>query len=107
MNLNRTWPCCAGEQTFSPGHGEVALTLGRDRLGFDDSRARHRPRAGHRTYHRLLHNYDQFVSPPGARVLEVGCVLGDLLAALKPAVGVGIDFNEEMVQLARDRHPDY
>ena len=42
--------------------------------------------------------------PPGRRVLELGCGRGDLLAALEPAVGVGVDFSPEMVARARARH---
>jgi SAM-dependent methyltransferase len=43
---------------------------------------------------------------PGLRVLEIGCGEGDLLAALEPAVGVGVDFSEEMLAHARARHPE-
>jgi SAM-dependent methyltransferase len=39
--------------------------------------------------------------PPGARVLEVGCGRGDLLRALEPARGVGVDLSEGMLGLAR------
>jgi SAM-dependent methyltransferase len=39
--------------------------------------------------------------PPGARVLEVGCGRGDLLRALEPAAGVGVDLSEGMLELAR------
>jgi SAM-dependent methyltransferase len=39
------------------------------------------------------------------RVLELGCGTGDLLAALRPARGVGVDFAPEMVRLASTRHP--
>src|SRR2546421_555262 len=42
----------------------------------------------------------------GLNVLEVGCSLGDLLAAVKPARGVGIDFSKEMISSARQRHPE-
>jgi SAM-dependent methyltransferase len=38
-------------------------------------------------------------------VPELGCARGDLLAALSPALGVGVDFSEEMVRPARQRHP--
>jgi SAM-dependent methyltransferase len=57
-------------------------------------------------YHdRLAEVYSSLV-PPGMRVLELGCGRGDLLAALKPAVGVGVDFSAEMIRRARQRHPD-
>jgi len=57
-------------------------------------------------YHqRLIHVY-QFLVPPGQRVLEIGCGQGDLLSALKPTVGVGIDFSGEMITRARQRHPE-
>ena len=44
--------------------------------------------------------------PEGARVLEIGCGRGDLLAAVKPAIGVGVDFAPEMVEAARRAYPD-
>jgi glycosyltransferase involved in cell wall biosynthesis/2-polyprenyl-3-methyl-5-hydroxy-6-metoxy-1,4-benzoquinol methylase len=42
--------------------------------------------------------------PPGARVLELGCGVGDLLAAVRPSLGVGLDVSEAMVRQARTRH---
>jgi len=39
-------------------------------------------------------------------VIEIGCGQGDLLAALKPAVGVGVDFSGEMIKRAVQRHPE-
>jgi SAM-dependent methyltransferase len=57
------------------------------------------------TYHRLIERVMRFHVPPGARVLEIGSGSGDLLAALKPGVGVGIDLSPGMVALARERHP--
>jgi SAM-dependent methyltransferase len=38
-------------------------------------------------------------------VLEVGCGTGDLLAAVKPAFGVGIDFSEKMIEIAAMQYP--
>jgi len=48
----------------------------------------------------------QFLIPPGKRVLELGCGRGDLLAALQPSYGVGVDFGAETIARAASRHPD-
>ena len=77
-----------------------------DRRAFYEQRAAFRPRETERYYQRCLHHYFTFLVPPGLRVLEVGCGLGDLLAAVKPARGVGVDFSPAMIKLARERHPD-
>lgn len=76
-----------------------------DRRAFYDERAPHRPSEANRYYQRLLRRYYSFAVPPGSSVLEVGCGLGDLLAAVKPRRGVGVDFSEGMLRLARQRHP--
>jgi SAM-dependent methyltransferase len=55
-------------------------------------------------YHRRLTEVYQSFVTPGQSVLELGCARGDLLAALKPALGVGVDFSEEMIRAARQRH---
>ena len=44
--------------------------------------------------------------PKGAKVLEVGCARGDLLSALKPSEGLGIDFCPEALERARVAHPE-
>ena len=56
-------------------------------------------------YHRRLEQVLRFLVPPGQRILELGCGRGDLLAALQPALGVGIDFSGGMIERARKRHP--
>lgn len=43
--------------------------------------------------------------PRGSRVLEIGSGNGDLLAAVAPSRGVGVDFSGAFVQMARERHP--
>jgi SAM-dependent methyltransferase len=55
-------------------------------------------------YHRQLEYYYRLMVSPGMRILEVGCAQGDLLAALKPAVGVGVDFSEAMIKRASKRY---
>lgn len=57
-------------------------------------------------YHQLLNRIYARMIPPGAHVLQIGCGNGDLLAWLKPSVGVGIDISPEMIRLARERHPE-
>jgi len=56
-------------------------------------------------YHERLAEIYQSLVPPGLSVLEIGCARGDLLAALKPALGVGVDFSDEMLGAAKERHP--
>ncbi len=56
-------------------------------------------------YHRRLAQIYQFLVPPGRRVLELGCGQGDLLSALRPSLGVGVDFSGEMIKRASRRHP--
>ena len=77
-----------------------------DRRGFYDQRAAFRVREANRYYQQLLRKQYGFWVPSGLRVLEVGCGLGDLLAAVKPARGVGVDFSPAMITLARGRHPE-
>lgn len=57
-------------------------------------------------YHKRLTQIYQFLVAPGQRVIEIGCGQGDLLAALRPAFGVGVDFSGEMNKRARSRHPE-
>lgn len=56
-------------------------------------------------YHERLNEIYRFLVPPGQRVIEIGCSEGDLLAAVEPEHGVGIDFSPEMIARAEDRHP--
>ncbi len=55
-------------------------------------------------YHNRLQYYYRFFIPPGLRILELGCGHGDLLAALNPSLGVGIDFSSEMIRCAASKH---
>lgn len=56
-------------------------------------------------YHQRLKEIYRFLVSPGQRVLEIGCGTGDLLAALRPKRGVGMDFSKQMILRARVRHP--
>jgi len=57
-------------------------------------------------YHERLAQVYRFWSPPGQRILEIGCGLGHLLSALSPAYGVGVDFSQEMILRASQAHPE-
>jgi len=59
-----------------------------------------------RSYHRRLERVYRFAVPAGSRVLEIGCGTGDLLAALAPERGVGVDFSPAMLAEARRRYPN-
>jgi SAM-dependent methyltransferase len=72
-----------------------------DAFARDERRWRRR----NRTYHRQLEQIFRFQVPPGSRVLEIGSGAGDLLAALEPSSGVGIDVSPALVEAARAAHP--
>jgi ubiquinone/menaquinone biosynthesis C-methylase UbiE len=56
-------------------------------------------------YHRRLARVLRFYVPRGMRVLELGSGTGDLLAALEPSLGVGLDLSRGMIKISRGRHP--
>ena len=85
-----------------------ATEFTRERCEFWDNVAKSLDRAPKiRAYYRerLIEIY-RFLIPPGMRVLELGCGEGDLLAAVRPAHGVGIDLSPLMIERARRRHPE-
>ena len=58
-----------------------------------------------RYYNHYLTQWCRSLVPPGRRVLDVGCGRGDVLAALRPKAGLGIDLSSEMVRRAVDDYP--
>ncbi|MCH8149415.1 MAG: class I SAM-dependent methyltransferase, partial [Planctomycetes bacterium] len=58
-------------------------------------------------YHQRIRKRLATIVEPDSRVLEIGCGTGDLLAALRPACGVGVDLSERLVNMARTRHKSY
>jgi ubiquinone/menaquinone biosynthesis C-methylase UbiE len=55
-------------------------------------------------YHADDLKFMRFLIPPGKRVLELGCGMGELLAALEPSYGVGVDFAPKVLARARARY---
>jgi SAM-dependent methyltransferase len=68
------------------------------------SRAKWKKR--NRFYHKTLEKHFAFIIPEGSSVLELGCGTGELLHAVKPSIGVGVDFSEEMIKIARNNFPE-
>jgi SAM-dependent methyltransferase len=56
-------------------------------------------------YYGWLDRIYRFVVRPNSRVLHVGCECGDLLAAVEPSYGVGIDPDADSIELAAKRFP--
>jgi SAM-dependent methyltransferase len=67
--------------------------------------AKRSPRSWGGYYGRRLQQVYRLLIPEGARVLEIGCARGDLLASLKPSHGCGVDFSPAMIELARAKYP--
>ena len=46
----------------------------------------------------------KFIISEGARVLELGCGTGQLLNALNPSYGVGVDLSANMIAVAKKNY---
>lgn len=84
---------------------EAAASYRRTRRRFWDAQCGE-PSSSAAAYHDRLAELFGFIAPPGLRVLEIGCGAGDLLSALRPSHGVGIDFSNSMIERARAKHPE-
>jgi ubiquinone/menaquinone biosynthesis C-methylase UbiE len=75
---------------------------------FYDSVAEKQVKAKRRNwyYHKYLEKQFAFMIPEKSKVIEIGCGTGDLLHAVKPSAGVGIDFSEKMIAQACRLFPD-
>jgi len=62
-------------------------------------------RAKNRYYYKLLHKEYRYLVPKGKRILEIGCGTGELLHALSPSYGLGIDISDKMIDRAREKFP--
>lgn len=45
------------------------------------------------------------IVPPGKKVLDIGTGTGEILHALKPSLGTGVDLSSGMIQIARRKFP--
>jgi SAM-dependent methyltransferase len=60
-----------------------------------------------RYYYELLARLLRFLVEPHKSVLSVRCGTGNLLAAVRPSGGKGVDICVEMVEIARQRNPSF
>lgn len=73
---------------------------------FDDfAPHRDRWRSANDGYHGEIARLYSYYVQPDSSVLEIGCATGELLAALKPSRGVGVDLSPAMIERARARNP--
>lgn len=87
-----------------PSNEEKKISFREERIAHWDRVAKGPRREMGRGYHKRLAHMYRMVIPEGLRVLEIGCGRGDLLDALKPSDGVGVDFSPEMVREAEKRY---
>ena len=78
-----------------------------ERIKYFDSVASERERWREKGayYHKQLEKYLRYLIPPDSSVIEIGCGTGDLLAALNPKRGLGIDISPKMIEVAREKFP--
>ena len=100
---NPVKPTLGRKSLPAPLHpSEPARNHQEERIRYWDAFATKSRKEGLRRYYRSrLMEIFRFVVAPGAHVLELGCGKGDLLAALDPARGLGVDFSGEMIRQAR------
>lgn len=106
---------CELTETLANARPETVQTYDPARAAYADARRRHWDQQAVASdsykgwggaYHERLIEIYRFAITPGLRVLEIGCGTGDLLAAVKPSYGVGVDLSLEMIARARARHPN-
>jgi len=79
----------------------------RERQSFWEDSARTSKRTSwfSEAYHARLTHLFKLNVPESSRVLEIGCGSGDLLAALSPSAGIGVDFCPSLIEDAQARYP--
>ena len=86
--------------------GYAALSRKEDLVALLDAQAPESDRwkRRNRYYYEAIERIARFHVPEGSSVLEIGCGTGELLHALRPSRGVGVDISPKVVKIARERH---
>ena len=58
-------------------------------------------------YHDNIKTLVKQIIPPSSKVLEIGCATGEILAATKPSLGIGIDLSPKIVKIAKEKFSQY
>lgn len=58
-----------------------------------------------RYYHQQITKLYQFIIPENQKVIDIGCGTGDLLSALRPKTGVGVDISKNLINIAKKKYP--
>ena len=101
-------PAAADAAPPASPHRDVLLAQARRAQAFYDQLGPGREQWIERSryYYDALRDLLRWIIPAERRVLEIGCGNGDLLAALEPSHGVGVDLSGAMLDLARAKHPE-
>jgi len=84
---------------------QEALEYRQTRIDYWDTVNSSTPLKTSNYYRDRLFNTYKHIAFEGSTILEVGCGQGDLLADLKPKVGVGVDFSASAIEQAQRKHP--
>lgn len=58
-------------------------------------------------YYQDEYRYLRFLVPENARIVELGCGTGELMAALSPREAFGVDLSPNMLEKAKEKYKDY
>lgn len=77
-----------------------------EKIKFFDSMASrwNKLKSKNKYYRKDLEIFFKTIIPKDKKVIEIGSATGNLLASVRPSKGLGIDFSENMVDIASKRH---
>src|SRR5271167_1706160 len=94
--------------TPTPLWGPDALRASREvRRRRQDEHAANRDRwvRSNRYFYDRFKRLLRFIIEPARRVLEIRCQTGHLLSSVEPSYGVGVEFSERLVEVAKQNYP--
>jgi SAM-dependent methyltransferase/GT2 family glycosyltransferase len=95
----RARPQESAQPSFAAGERTRRARLTEQLDAYAERRDDYRKKAAY--YHGEIERLARFFVPENASVLEIGCSTGHLLAAMKPARGLGIDLSPRTIEVAK------